>query len=329
MNIFLPHEIAELWILIAFITPELVLGYLLAKWKNLLFSRFLSWTLVVSLVLGIHWLTLSEPAGYRMLAIINVLFVGMKVVVANEYFLRKKTFPFLEWIAYSVAWVGMNPLLFEQPKQQDSNGGMKLILFGVSRIGLGIILMYCAYLIANTEIFTNLYFQQIVASLSVLVGISLFLHFGLLNLNAGAWKLLGVPAYPVFRFPLKSRTLTEFWGKRWNIAFSEMAAIAVYKPLKQKIGMGKAKAVAFIFSGVLHELALSVPIGRGYGLPTLYFLMHALAIQMETRMKIQNRFFQHFWVMIWLLLPMGLLFHPYFMQEVIWPFLNPDWMDKF
>ena len=64
----------------------------------------------------------------------------------------------------------------------------------------------------------------------------------------------------------------------WNLAFSEMTAVAVYRPLSAPLGRGTATLGAFLFSGVLHELAISLPVLAGFGLPSLYFALHGLLV---------------------------------------------------
>jgi hypothetical protein len=119
-------------------------------------------------------------------------------------------------------------------------------------------------------------------------------------------------------------SLKEFWGKRWNIAFSEMTALIAYRPLKTKIGVEKAVIVSFLLSGLLHEIAISLPVRAGYGLPLIYFGIHAFAMHLEAKSPIiqkitRHKFLSHVWVMTLLVLPMPLLFHPAFMQHVLIP----------
>src|SRR5690606_37647104 len=96
---------------------------------------------------------------------------------------------------------------------------------------------------------------------------------GLLSISAGMWRLSGVNTDHLFKTPVKAKSLTEFWSKRWNLAFSEMTSVAVFRPLKGKVGNTAALMTAFVFSGLLHELAISVPVNSGYGLPLLYFVI--------------------------------------------------------
>ena len=76
--------------------------------------------------------------------------------------------------------------------------------------------------------------------------------------------------------PFDRQTSREFWGRRWNAAFSEMTAIAIYQPLVRVAGRGPALAASFLGSGLLHELAISVPVRAGYGLPMAYFMLQGV-----------------------------------------------------
>jgi alginate O-acetyltransferase complex protein AlgI len=157
----------------------------------------------------------------------------------------------------------------------------------------------------------------------MLVGLSLVLHFGLFNILAGLWRLAGVDCEPLFRAPLAARSLGEFWSRRWNLAFSEMTATAVYRPLCRHLDRGPARLLAFLFSGALHELAISFPVACGYGLPSLYFLLHGGLVLAEQRLAPQRHaWLGHVWTLTWLALPLPLLFHPAFLAGVVWPLLG-------
>src|SRR6185295_17947699 len=54
-------------------------------------------------------------------------------------------------------------------------------------------------------------------------GIVLLLHFGTLQLLSLFWRSVGVDARPLMAAPLRSTSLGEFWGKRWNVGFSQLA----------------------------------------------------------------------------------------------------------
>jgi len=147
-----------------------------------------------------------------------------------------------------------------------------------------------------------------------LPGLSLMLHFGIFNLAAGAWRALGIDVDSLFRAPLYATTLSEFWGRRWNLAFSEMTAAAVYRPLG---GGALALVAAFAFSGLLHELAISVPVRAGFGLPMAYFALHGVLVVIERKLEIHSRV----WTAFWILAPLPILFHAPFLDGVVRPLL--------
>jgi len=129
---------------------------------------------------------------------------------------------------------------------------------------------------------------------------------------------------------LRARSLNEFWGRRWNLAFSEMTALAVYRPLASRLGKGPATFVAFLFSGLLHELAISLPARAGYGLPTLYFAWHGGLVLIERSLERSNcpvdrlGWLAHIWTLGWLALPFQIVFHPYFLNAVVWPLIGME-----
>jgi alginate O-acetyltransferase complex protein AlgI len=162
----------------------------------------------------------------------------------------------------------------------------------------------------------------------LLSGLSLILHFGLFNLLAAMWQRVGVNCRTLFRAPLKSRSVSEFWGRRWNLAFSEMTSIAVFRPLSKWWGCGPAVVAGFLFSGMLHELAISLPVRAGFGLPMAYFALHALIVHLEAYLKRRGRPVEgwgwpaRIWTAAWLLVPLPLLFHAAFLNELVLPLLG-------
>src|SRR5690606_36061669 len=168
--------------------------------------------------------------------------------------------------------------------------------------------------------------SHLLATLLALPALSLSLHFGLCNLLAGAWRLRGVACSPLFRAPLHSQNLSEFWARRWNLAFSEMAATAVYRPLASRVGRAPALIAAFALSGLLHEMAISVPVRAGFGLPLLYFIIHGALVLLERALSKAGHPLQgwlgRIWTFLWLAAPLPILFHQPFLANVIWPLIG-------
>jgi hypothetical protein len=298
----------------------ILVGYLFLKYKWVLAG----WLMLVASILIIHLLFLREHPIMRMLAIIATTFTGMKVIsVTGGYQNKSLTLSFKQWVVYAVGWVGMRAQPFETLGDKPLNNAWPMVRFGISRIIAGALLILLAHWIVSMHLNSN--FTYITISVTLLVGFSLILHFGLLSISAGMWRLSGVNTYYLFKQPAKALSLTELWSKRWNIAFSEMTSVAIFRPLKNKIGSGAALMAAFIFSGLLHDLALSVPVNSGYGLPALYFVIQGVLVLFEKMLVIkritflQNKVIARVWVFFWLIVPMPLLFHIQFLKQVVWP----------
>ncbi|MET3980430.1 hypothetical protein ABIB62_003031 [Mucilaginibacter sp. UYP25] len=298
----------------------ILVGYLFLKYKMV----WAGWLMLVVSILTIYLLFLYEQPILRMLAIIATTFSCMKVIAVTEGYKNKPvTLSFKQWITYAIGWVGMRAEPFETLGAPALPNAWPMVRFGISRVLFGAMLIGLAHFIVAQHINPGIIY--ILVSILLLVGFSLVLHFGLLGISAGMWRFSGVNTYYLFRQPAKALSLTELWSKRWNIAFSEMTSIAIFRPLKSKVGGAVALMIAFIFSGLLHELALSVPVNSGYGLPTLYFVLQGLLVLVEkffTLKKItllQNKVIARIWVFFWLVVPMPLLFHAQFLKLVVWP----------
>lgn len=297
-------------------------GYFIPLFRNRKLSRTFAWIIALATVIVSSQVTSGQSPLVRMLIIVFLQLLSMKVIVAAEVYADANRCKKFQWLAFSVGWFGMRPALFEK-LPAPALPYIHLVNKGVTSIAGGFFLLYLSFL---TERFTKppAYF---ISSLLLLIGVSLILHFGVLNLAAALWRWMGVDVAELFRSPYRSRSLKEFWGKRWNIAFSEMTTLIAYRPLKGKVGKEKAMIASFLLSGLLHEIAISLPVRAGYGLPMLYFTIHAVAMYAEERSNIvqkiiAHRFLSRVWVMALLVLPLPLLFHQEFMVSVLVPLRN-------
>jgi alginate O-acetyltransferase complex protein AlgI len=127
--------------------------------------------------------------------------------------------------------------------------------------------------------------------------------------------------------PLASRSLSELWGKRWNLGYRKLSHALVFLPLQKRFGPAAGTLGAFLASGLLHDLVISVPAGAGYGLPTAYFLAQGLGVLVE-RSRAGRRFGLGrgtrgwLWTTLLAVGPLYALFHPWFVMRVIVPFLR-------
>jgi alginate O-acetyltransferase complex protein AlgI len=109
--------------------------------------------------------------------------------------------------------------------------------------------------------------------------------------------------------------LADFWSKRWNLSFSQMMTRAVQRPVAKRFGKRIGVFSVFLVSGLLHELAITLPVQSGYGLPTLYFTAHGLVVLVERDTWPLWR--KRILAITLVSAPLPLLFPEQFTQEVI------------
>jgi Membrane bound O-acyl transferase family len=299
----------------------LLIGYCLPFLKDKTFARIVAWSLILLTTVFATQITANEPALYRMLAIVSLQLLSMKCIVMVETYTGKPKLNVVQWLAFS-AWFGMRPVLFEQLFSRALTNVKSIVIKGLVRVAIGFALLFLSKHLDNQA--HNTFFLP---ELLALFGLSFILHFGILNLSTALWRFCGVDVKELFRSPYQSKSLKEFWGKRWNMAFSEMTALVAYRPLKGFFGKNLAMMSSFLLSGILHEIAISCPVKSGYGLPLMYFALHCFIMFAEDKFDfvkaiVQHKILSRVWVLAWLILPMPLLFHERFMENVIFPLRN-------
>jgi len=160
-----------------------------------------------------------------------------------------------------------------------------------------------------------------------LVGMVLLAHFGSFHLIALLWRRAGVDAVPIMDNPLVSASLSEFWGRRWNLGFRQLGHELVFRPLHRALGPVGAGFLVFVLSGLIHDLVISMPARGGYGLPTGYFVLQGAGVALERSRA--GRFLGlrgggRGWMFMAILTagPAYWLFHPPFLRNVVLPFMR-------
>jgi alginate O-acetyltransferase complex protein AlgI len=284
-------------------------------------TRFLAWGAFVAGVLSVERLAAHEPPLHRMLALIAFsLFMMKLIVIAEARALGMGSLSLGRFGGFALGGFGMDPRPFAAAKEAPLPGAVPLIRRGLAQAALG------AWLVLLAKAAWATTGSRLLATLLLLPGLSLLVHFGLCNVLAGLWRRHGVACYALFRAPLVSESLGEFWARRWNVAFSEMTAIAVYRPLAARFGRAPAVMAGLAVSGVLHERASSVPVRAGYGLPLGYFLGHGALVHVERALAssgfVLGGWVGRAWAVLWVLAPLPLLFHPPFLAGVVWPLVG-------
>ena len=263
-----------------------------------------------------HWYLLLLPACMPFLLQDVEPWVFMWAM-AGALWLALKLFTFFDVaprpvgksLAYLLAWPGMDaPEFFShsvvvRPTPRDW-------LFALLNAPAGGAFLYVAARLAYA-------YSVIGAGWLGMIGIVLVLHFGVFKCLALFWRTMGVAATPIMDAPLRSRSLSEFWGRRWNTGFSIPARRYLMEPMARRFGTAPGLFVVFLVSGLVHEMVISFPAGAGFGLPTLYFLIQAAALAYERRHR-GNRIL----TLLCAAVPAVILFHPPFIQRVIIPFLT-------
>jgi alginate O-acetyltransferase complex protein AlgI len=317
----LPSEACVVAVLAAAIAAVILGGHAVARGCSANSARWLSWSSLLFGTFGIERLVRRESPCVRMVALISFALLVMKVIVVIEERARGMNFlTFAAWLGFAGAWLGMKPRLFTSPKNGALTGAGALVRRGALNVLLG------ATLIVLSRLAWMETHSRLLASVLLLPGLSLIVHFGLCNLLAGAWRQRGVDCEALFRAPLQAQNLSEFWARRWNLAFSEMTAIAIYRPLAARVGRGPALMAGFALSGLLHEMAISVPVRAGFGLPLLYFLIQGGLVLVERALADAGRPLAgklgRAWTIFGVVAPLPLLFHHSFMAGVIWPLIG-------
>jgi hypothetical protein len=222
-------------------------------------------------------------------------------------------------LAWWLAWPGMEAKRFlssetkSLPKAADWAAALIKILLGTG------LFVLAGKLISHG--------WMVMGAWTGMAGFILSLHCGLFHLLSCLWRSIGWPAEPLMDRPLASGSVSEFWGRRWNRAFRDLTYPAIFRPLASRHGSAVGALAVFAFSGLVHELVISVPAGGGYGLPTLYFLLQGLAVLVENRLAGNRTNRSRDWLgrlfaALVIAAPVPLLFHLPFIHAVVVPFLK-------
>lgn len=266
-------------------------------WRTRLAPWQLMWALAFALFFGCKWETFARVRSTRTCASVKMS------------------------VAYLLLWPGMNAGVFLTPPREilKSAGRDWALAFAKACAGAG-----CVWIAAARAAHSGT--SLLIGWLGIFGGI-LLLHFGILHLVALAWQTAGVDAQPIMNAPLEAASLSDFWGKRWNRGFNQLMRDLVFGPLRARIGGAAAIFAAFVVSGAIHDLAISVPARTGYGLPTAYFIIQGLCVLFESsllgkRWGLQTRGRGRLFAVICVAAPAPLLFHAGFIRRVILPFLG-------
>jgi len=275
--------------------PISVLPVTAAACRNLVPPWVFMWVLSFAIYFGLKWLVWSRSRSR---------------VAAST----------MRSLGFLLAWPGMDADAFLDVKQRPPVPTFSAWLWAISKTVIGATLLWALA-------------RSIPSGLPLLrgwvgmIGLIQLLHFGSFQLIALMWQSRGVKADPIMSAPLGSTSLGEFWGKRWNLGFRQLAHELVFQPLYRRLGANTAGLLVFAVSGVIHDLVISLPARGGYGLPTLYFLLQGGGVTTErsrlgSRLGLAQGVRGWCFMTLFLTAPVFWLFHPWFVVRVILPFMR-------
>jgi hypothetical protein len=262
------------------------------------------WLLALAIYFGLKWLTLAAfLAGQGGPA------RGVSTGRASP----------VRVLGYLLLWPGMDARAFLDPAFRPVRPKVGEWLLMLVKLAVGFSLLY-----AVVPGFGRAH--PFLAGWTGLAGLVLVLHFGLFHLLSLGWRAAGIEARPIMNWPILATSLADFWGRRWNLAFRDLAFARVGRPLAGRIGVAWATLTVFVASGLIHDLVISVPVRGGWGGPTVYFVVQGLGLLLERsrtgrRLGLGGGVVGRLTCAIFVVAPVGLLFHEPFIRRAILPTL--------
>lgn len=288
-----------IWVVPVLVIAGIAAGPVLASLNQVWLRRLLGWMIPGAAVAGADFVLSGYDPVLRMVGICCVLLGSMKGLVYAEWAGAQKL-TLTRYGVFALFWFGMDPGSFQTKRmglswKGDVRTGLLLMLVGT----LG------AWLVWAME------WRQI---LIMFLPMSLGFHFGALRVLKGGLRAAGFPVRTLFPNVMETRGIGDFWSRRWNVGYSQMMQRLVGRPVEALAGANAGMMAIFVASGILHELAITLPVRSGFGLPTAYFTLHGVLTLLEKRW---GRPLGKIPALIAVMLPLGYLFPPAFQNEVI------------
>lgn len=245
------------------------------------------------------------PPWAQMWALAFAVYAGCKLLTWAT--VRRVWAPLQRQLGYLLLWPGMDAAAFLDRTRRADPPAPQDWMLGTANLLLGVALVFGVARLVPPEL-------PYLTGWIGMLGIVLALHFGAFALLSCAFRAGGITAQPIMNWPLRARTLAEFWGRRWNLAFRDLTHRFLFRPLRRRLGPRGALIAGFTASGLVHDLVISLPAGGGFGGPTIYFVVQGVALAQRRTSRA--------WMFAVLLVPLPLLFHAPFVLRVIVPFLD-------
>lgn len=254
-----------------------------------------------------------------MCAISLSLYALIKLHVLTHYTASGGDVSPYDMLAWFFAWPGLDARAFFRRSVVDRPTLLEAS-FAVAKVGFGGGMLFLVAPAFRVD-------SALVSGWAALIGVVFLLHFGTFHLAALFWRSRGRDVKPIMNAPILATSVAEFWSRRWNLAFRDYASPFLFVPLMRKTNSAFAVLAGYTFSGLIHEIAISVPAGGGYGLPTLYFTIQGTAMLIERSAEkrgimLTNGLLGRCWTAIVTVPGAFILFHPAFVRAVVLPVVD-------
>jgi len=186
---------------------------------------------------------LSPPI--RMIAVALTMFVFIKthLLLIHYWNGNKPKVGRQESLLWFFAWPGLNTRDFfdDGAKQGGQSNELptnrswpKQMALAICKTAFGLLLLV---VVAPRLIATS----ALLGGWVGMVGIVFTFHFGIFHISSVWWQLMGRPVEPIMNAPLLATTISEFWSKRWNLAFRDYAHLTIFKPVAKRFAFGRAE----------------------------------------------------------------------------------------
>lgn len=184
-------------------------------------ARAIVWVIAIGVYAVMHFLSLDQAPLMRMVLLCCVLIAGMKWVAYSEWMRSGgEALSWSRWLCFACLWFGMEPRAWcgdrrELEWKSDAAWGAGCCVVGAALVAV-------------------MSFYKVTALVPLFIPMSIGFHFGGLRLLTAFWRFRGRPVRALFKSPFVTRGFGDFRAKRWNLAYSQMMARAVKRPLQQR-----------------------------------------------------------------------------------------------
>jgi len=246
-------------------------------------------------------ITVAVYAGFKLIMWRNAIRGGVRATGLRSFI-------------FLVLWPGMDARKFLDATIKPEKPAPGDWLWGAANIALGALLLWGVARTAG---------NGLGAGWIGMTGLIFLLHFGVFKLLAHFWQQNGICAQPLMRMPIAAKSVSDFWSKRWNMAFRDLSFGLLFGGFRKHVGVRAAMMLTFFVSGLIHDLVISVPAGGGYGLPTAYFTFQGAGILLQhSHVGLRGNWSGRLFAWAVIAGPAFALFPPPFVLRVMVPFMQ-------